>query len=486
MRVLYLDCGMGAAGDMLSAALLELLPEEERGAFVEEVNALGIPGVHVEAEPAEKCGIRGTHMRVTVHGEEEHSHDHHEHHHHHDHDHEHEHEHDEEHEHGHFHHHHDHDHEHEHEHDEEHEHGHFHHHHDHDHEHEHEHDEEHEHGHFHHHHEHEHEHEHEEEHGHHHHGHGHHHHSGMHDIEHIVTGHLDLPEAVKKDVMAVYGLIAEAESQAHGVPVEQIHFHEVGTMDAVADIVMTCLLIRKLAPDRIAASPVHVGCGKVRCAHGILPVPAPATAYILKDVPIYGGRIEGELCTPTGAALLKHFVSEFGGMPVMRASAVGYGMGQKDFPAANCVRAMLGEDDSSADRVTELACNVDDMTGEEIGFALEQLLEAGALDVWTQAIGMKKSRPGVMISVLCREEKRAELTELLFKLTSTIGVRYQSLDRAVLQRSEEERLTPLGAVRVKKSSGHGVSREKAEYEDLARLAREKGVSLREMGRLLLE
>ena len=428
MRVLYLDCGMGAAGDMLSAALLELLPEMERRAFVEEINGLGIPGVHVEAEPAEKCGIRGTHMRVTVHGEEEHSHDHHDH------------------DHGHFHHHHGDEEEHEHDHD----HGHFHHHHGNEEEHEHDHD------------------------------HFHHHHSGMHDIEHIVTGHLAIPEAVKQDVMAVYGLIAEAESHAHGMPVDQIHFHEVGTMDAVADIVMTCLLMAKLAPDRVVASPVHVGSGKVRCAHGILPVPAPATAFILKDVPIYGGRIEGELCTPTGAALLKHFVTEFGGMPVMRTGAVGYGMGQKDFPAANCVRAMLGEDDGPADRVTELICNVDDMTGEEIGFAMEQLLGAGALDVWTQAIGMKKSRPGVMISVLCREEKREELTDLLFRLTSTIGVRYHSYERAVLQRREEERQTPYGSVRVKRSSGHGTNREKAEYEDLASLAAANGLSLREM------
>ena len=306
----------------------------------------------------------------------------------------------------------------------------------------------------------------------------------MHDIEHIVMGHLNLPEAVKKDVMAVYGLIAEAESHAHGVPVEQIHFHEVGTMDAVADITMVCLLMARLAPDRVVASPVHVGCGKVRCAHGILPVPAPATAFILKDVPIYGGRIEGELCTPTGAALLKHFVTDFGGMPVMRTFAVGYGMGQKDFEAANCVRAMLGEDDRSADQVTELSCNVDDMTGEEIGFAMERLLEAGALDVWTQAIGMKKSRPGVMINVLCKEEKQEELTGLLFALTSTIGVRCSVTDRAVLQRSAEERQTAWGTVRVKKSTGYGVTREKIEYDDLAKLAQENGLSLSEMRKKL--
>ena len=165
----------------------------------------------------------------------------------------------------------------------------------------------------------------------------------MHDIEHIVMGHMDIPENVKADIMAVYGLIAEAESNAHGMPVEEIHFHEVGTMDAVADVAAVCILIDMIKPVKIVASPVHVGAGTVHCAHGILPVPAPATAYILRNIPIYGGKIKSELCTPTGAALLKHFVSEFGDMPVIRTEKIGYGMGKKDFPVANCVRVFLGE-----------------------------------------------------------------------------------------------------------------------------------------------
>ena len=238
MKTLYLDCNMGAAGDMLSAALLELLPPEERPAFIDELNALGIPGVEFTARPSVKCGITGTHMEVSVNGHTEGEEHHHEHEHH--------------------------------------------------------------------------EHEHHHEHGH---THGH-HHSGMHDIEHIVSGHLNVSEKVKSDVLAVYGLIAQAESHAHGVPVTEIHFHEVGAMDAVADVTAVCLL---------------------------LPVPAPATAHILTGVPIYGGEIEGELCTPTGAALLKHFATKFGGMPIMTLLQVGYGMGSKDFEAANCVRAMLGE-----------------------------------------------------------------------------------------------------------------------------------------------
>ena len=268
MKTLYLDCGMGAAGDMLTAALLELLPDPE--AFVAELNALGILGVEYVREKAVKCGITGTHISVRVNGEEEG-----EHHHHHDHDHAHDHEHD-----------HDHDHDHEH---------------DHDHDHEHAHERDHDHGH---------------EHS--------HHHSGLHDIEHIVRDHLAVPDDVKEDILSVYRLIAEAESAAHDQPVEQIHFHEVGTMDAGADVTAVCLLMRRLSPDQVVASPVHVGSGHVRCAHGILPVPAPATAYLLKGIPMYGGGINGELCTPTGAALLKRFVTSFGDMPVIRTEGVHF------------------------------------------------------------------------------------------------------------------------------------------------------------------
>lgn len=294
MKTLYLDCGMGAAGDMLAAALLELIPDSDE--FLEKVNGLGIPGVRVERELSVKCGITGTHMKVLVNGAEEESCDH-----------------------GHG----------EHEHSHEHHHG------------------GHEHSHEHHHGDHEHHHEdhecgHEHSHEHHHEDHGHSHNS-MSAIRHIVEGHLGLPEKVKEDIMAVYELIAQAESQVHGVPVTEIHFHEVGTMDAIADIAMVCLLMDKLSPERVVASPIHTGSGQIRCAHGILPVPAPATAYILKGVPIYGGSVKGELCTPTGAALLKHFATEFGAMPVMKTEAIGYGMGKKDFEAANCLRAFWGE-----------------------------------------------------------------------------------------------------------------------------------------------
>lgn len=445
MKTLYLDCGMGAAGDMLTAALLELLPDREK--VMEELNTLGIPGVEMACEKAQKCGIGGTHVSVQVNGGEEseemygggythgaaHVHDHmHT-----------THETEDDHAHGHTY-------------EAEQIHGHEHATHEAEHSHEHVHEAEYTHGHSH-----------------------THHHSGLHEIEHIVSG-LSLSERIRKDILAVFGMIAEAESHVHGVPVTDIHFHEVGTMDAVADITAVCVLMDRLAPDQVIVSPVHVGSGQVKCAHGILPVPAPATAYILKDVPIYGGEIRGELCTPTGAALLKYFASRFGVMPVMRTLAIGYGMGKKDFPAANCVRALLGETEGAGDTVAELVCNVDDMTAEAIGFATETLLTAGALEVYTVAAGMKKSRPGTVLHVMCAESVKDKIVELIFKHTTTIGIRENISRRYTLARSIRKVQTPYGEIRKKVSEGYGVTREKYEYEDLARIARERGMSIREV------
>lgn len=385
MKTLYLDCQMGAAGDMLAAALLELCPDKEE--MLRRLNALGLPGVRYQAEKSVKCGILGTHLSVTVDGEEEgeHHHDHHEHHH---------------------------------------------------------------------------------------------AHHGLHDIRHIVS-HLEIPEAVREDVMAVYDCIAQAESRVHGVAVEQIHFHEVGAMDAVADVTAVCLLMHTLGNPKVVASPIHVGSGQVHCAHGVLPVPAPATALLLEGIPTYGGSIRGELCTPTGAALLRHFVSEFGPQPAMVVEKIGYGCGKKDFERPNCVRAMLGQSQGTQGDIWELACNLDDITGEEVGFAMERLLEAGALDVYTTAIGMKKNRPGVLLTCLCQEQQRDAMVKLLFLYTTTLGVRERPWSRRTLARTMETRDTEYGPVRVKTVSGFGVQREKAEFEDLARIARDKGISLRQ-------
>ena len=395
MRTLYIDCGMGAAGDMLTAALLELIPDKE--AFLHRMNHLGIPGVMVSAEKSVKCGITGTHFSVKVHDTEENEHMH-----------------------------------------------------------------DHAHGHSH--------------------GHTHSHshtHGSMAEIRSIVSA-MPIPTMVKLDIISVYNEIAEAESAVHGVPVDQIHFHEVGSMDAVADIAAVCLLMHELDVDRVVASPVHVGSGQVRCAHGILPVPAPATAHILKQVPIYGGSIRGELCTPTGAALLKHFVEKFGDMPVMAISGIGYGMGKKDFERANCVRVLLGETAKQTDEILELNCNIDDMTGEAMGFALEQLMEHGALDAFTVPIGMKKSRPGVMLTVLCKEPNKEEMVRLIFQHTTTLGIREKRCQRHILDRKMETVDTPYGKVHRKVSTGYGVQRTKYEYNDIARIAREQNISLFEV------
>ena len=419
MRTIYLDCGMGAAGDMLMAALLELCPEKKEE-FLGKMNGLGLPGVKVEAEPAVQCGITGTHMNVTVVGEDEESEDVHDHGHAHTHSHEacesiaadglhsHVHSHDG-------------------------------------------------HGHSHH----------------------HHHHSTMAGIASIIDG-LDIPAPVKEDMKAVYALIAEAESHAHGMPVDQIHFHEVGTMDAVADIAGVCLLFHELGADQIIASPVHVGSGHVHCAHGILPVPAPATAHILQGIPVYSTQVQGELCTPTGAALLKHFVKEFREMPVMTTSKIGYGMGKKDFERANCVRAFLGDTAETGDEIAELSCNLDDMTAEAIGFAEEALFEAGALEVYTIPVGMKKSRPGILLTCMCRREDEEKMVELLFRHTTTLGVREHISRRFTLKRREETVETAYGPVRKKISQGHGVTRAKLEYEDLAAIAKKTGRPLEEI------
>ena len=396
MRILYLDCSMGAAGDMLMAALYELLDDKQT--FLDTMRGLGLPGIEISAEPAVKCGITGTHMKVLVHGSEELDalHDHlHEHAHEHSHDHE------------------------------------------------------------------------------------HHHHTGLHEIEHLLS-HLDLPQTVRDDALAVYHRIAEAESKVHGSPVDQIHFHEVGTLDALADVVGVCLLMHLLAPEKVYASSVHVGCGQVKCAHGILPVPAPATALLLSGVPIYGGAIQGELCTPTGAALLTHFVTKFGELPAMRLLKSGYGMGTKDFPAANCVRAMMGEMDALTEEILELSCNLDDCTGEAIGFAMERLLDAGALDVYWTSVGMKKNRPGILLTCMCRPLDREKMVELLFRHTTTLGVRESAFRRYTLSRESKTIQTPDGDIRVKVSTGYGVTREKPEFEDLAKIARKTGKSFSEL------
>lgn len=300
-------------------------------------------------------------------------------------------------------------------------------------------------------------------------------HSKLKDICQLIDN-LEIPAKVKEDAQNIYKIIADAESKVHNRELGDIHFHEVGTMDAVADIVGVCLLINEISPDKIIASPINVGSGQVRCAHGILPVPAPATTLILKGVPIYSGNIEGELCTPTGAALLKYFTDEFMDMPQIRIEKIGYGMGKKDFNAVNCVRCILGEVDGDAESIVELCCNLDDMTGEAIGYAVEVLFNNGALDVYTTSIGMKKNRPGTMLSCMCRIEDRQKFVSLIFKHTTTIGIRQYECGRYTLSRTMISRETELGIVEFKRVEGYEIIREKAEYESVKEIADKNNLS----------
>ena len=388
MRTIYIDCSMGAAGDMLMAALLELHPDPE--AFLQRLNTALPENVTVTAEQGVKRGISGTRVHVVIDGEEE--------------------------------------------------------------------------------------------------GHEHGCHHPQTNIQQIYAkiDALPAPEAVRRNTRAIYERIARAESQVHGRPMENIHLHELGSLDALADVLGVCLLMEELAPEKVLASPVHVGSGTVRCAHGLMPVPAPATELLLHGIPMYSGQIQGELCTPTGAALLAHFVQDFGPMPALRVEKSGYGLGTKDFETANALRVLLGESGQRQDRVLELVCNLDDMTPEALGFVQEELMARGALDAYTTHIGMKKNRPGIMLTCMCREAQREDMLQCLFRNTSTLGVREYVCDRYTLQRSQRTVETAYGPVRVKRAEGWGVCREKAEYEDLARIAREQGISLREAEALIKE
>lgn len=440
MRTLYVECGMGAAGDMLTGALLELTETPED--FVKTLNQLGLPGVSVQKQAVFKRGIQGTHVEVLVNGRAEESADVHA-------DASgHEHTHGGGHdggpgggEHGHKH---------------EHEHG----------------GGEHGRGH-----EHEHEHGHEPGGG-----------SSLADIRETLQG-LPLKKEVREHALGIYQLLAEAEAHVHGCPVTEIHFHEVGTLDALTDILGVCLLVDAIAPERIVVSPVHVGKGFVRCAHGILPVPAPAVAHLLRGAPIYARDVEGELCTPTGAAILKYFGDGYGPMPHMTVEKIGYGMGTKDFGTANCVRVFLGESSSKQgmpekdmpkDEIVKLECNLDDMTGEAVGYAVQTLLEAGANDVFTVPVQMKKNRPGTLLTCLCAPEAADGMAALMLKHTTTFGVRKTLCSRYILDREISQVQTEYGGVRIKTGYGYGVAKFKPEYEDAAQAARSHGVSFNEV------
>lgn len=418
MRILYLDCGMGAAGDMLAGALVSLLSKEEQESFIKMINNIGVDGVKVSLSDDAKCGIAGKHFKVEIDGVEEHSHDVHEHEHHH---------------------------------------------------------------------------EHEQEHGHHH---EHHHHGKgpfpkeleavAEKFNNILAD--DVAIVGQSDIKGVYELLAEAEAKVHGKDVSEIHFHEVGMKDALIDIASVVYLMNKLKVDKVVVSPVNVGFGKVKCAHGILPVPAPATAELVKGIPTYAGRFEGELLTPTGAALLKYYADEFSYQPLMNVIKCGYGTGNKNFESANVVKAVLGEvtDELISENVIELNCNVDDMSAEDMAYAAKVLIENGAKDAFVTPVIMKKGRSGMLLTVLCSAIDKERFVSLIFKHTSTIGIRVKETERIILNRHEETVHTKLGDVRVKYSEGYGVKREKPEFEDLRKLAEENNISVAEARKIFYD
>ncbi len=304
-------------------------------------------------------------------------------------------------------------------------------------------------------------------------------HNSISEIFEIINA-LNVDESVKNDAKNIYKIIVDAESVAHGIVVADVHLHEVGMIDAIVDIVSFCFIKNELKIDEISASPITVGYGSVKTEHGIMSVPAPATAAVLAGIPIKGGDIEGELCTPTGAAILKYFCTDFSVLCDFRYDTVGIGNGTKNFEQANCVRAFVGDCDS--DDVYELRCQVDDMTGEEMGYAVNKLIELGALDAFAQSIVMKKSRPGFALAVIVIPPKKDYFIKQIFKHTTTLGIRVVPCERKVLAREITEKF----GVNIKRSSGFGVQKCKLEYDDIAEFADANDLSFFEARRQIVD
>ena len=458
-RILYFDCFSGASGDMIAGALLDAgVPFD---VLARAVDSLGLDGVAIGGERVDRSGIGAVKFRVTVDGEaadapaaagrrhaQEHGHPHgrgedhadghsHGHGHAHDHDHAHGHGHD----HG----------------DDGHDHG------DDDgHSHSHGHDDGHSHGHG---------------------GSHHHHHRGLTEIDEIV-GRSSLSPAGRARAARLFRRLAEVEAGIHQAPVETVRLHEVGAVDSIVDVVAAVCALEWLAPDRVVASPLNVGSGTVRCEHGELPVPAPATAELLLGVPVYSAGPPAELVTPTGALLVTEYAGAYGPAPPMRVERIGYGAGGRN-PAGrpNVLRALLGEglETGAFERVVVLECQIDDMNPQLYGALMERLAAAGALDVFYAPIQMKKNRPGTLVTVVAPPGRREALSDVLFRESTTIGLRVTETERERLDREEVAVETPLGAVRFKVARRGGALRNAApEFEDCARLAAERGLSIKDV------
>ena len=295
-----------------------------------------------------------------------------------------------------------------------------------------------------------------------------------------------LTSSVKERAGRIFSLLAEAESEVHNVPVERIHFHEVGALDAIIDIVGACIGFELLGIERFVCSPLHVGSGTVEIAHGRFPIPPPAVLSLLRGAPIYSTEVKGELVTPTGAAIIKAVAEEFGPLPPMLVNSVGYGAGAreyKDFP--NALRVVVGETPDppvkDVERLVMLETNIDDMSPQVFGYVMDKAFELGALDCYFTPVQMKKNRPGTLVSILCKPARQTTLCEMLLVETTTLGVRSYEVERVALQRAIVTVETPYGAIDIKEASIDGrLLRAMPEYEQCRRAAQEAGVTFREV------
>jgi len=308
---------------------------------------------------------------------------------------------------------------------------------------------------------------------------------GLTEIRQIV-GKAGINEAAKKTALAMFEALGAAEAKIHRVPVEEVHFHEVGAVDAMVDIVWAAVGAESLGVDEIVCSPLNVGGGMVTCAHGTFPVPAPATVELLAGAPVYSSGLQCELVTPTGAAIVRTLTHRFAAFPEMKIEKFGYGAGSRDFSGhPNVVRLTVGETASTlaaktaSDVVTVLEANLDDLNPQVFGYVTDRLLEEGALDAFAMPVQMKRNRPGTLLTALCKPEDASRLTELIFTETTTLGVRRREEVRQTLARRWENVHTPWGEVRIKIASMNGtVTNYAPEYEDCRRIATEHHVPLK--------
>jgi len=331
------------------------------------------------------------------------------------------------------------------------------------------------------------------EHGHSHaHGHGHSHHHDHHTVEEIgeLIGKSGLSPEGKCRARLMFERLAEAEAAIHDVPIDRVHLHEVGAIDSIVDIISAVHGLEWLGADSIVASPLNVGSGTVQCAHGTFPVPAPATARLLKGVPICAGPIAAEMVTPTGALIVTQYASSYGQLPPICVDAVGYGAGSRDFPGhPNVLRLFVGEsaEAARAERIVSIECEIDDMNPQLFGPLMDRLTGAGALDVFYAPVQMKKNRPGVLVTVIAPPHHREAISAVLFTDTTTIGVRYQEMLRDKLDREIRDVDTPAGTIRFKVASRNGrILNASPEFEDCARAARERGLSIKDVQALAVK